>query len=173
LKYQYIELSEILECISTIRLIKLLIIEILNISKGFSVVFEMSASGVDWRNVRDVLELEDKFREVLADILKEIKKSYRFGEYEITDVTTAWEVGKSYLGVTGRYPDITVFVQGKPFLIIECKRALEYSVFTDLLPALKGEGSPKGNWLLPRLTTVSSPSVGVIGPGQSAPLGKR
>ena len=91
----------------------------------------MSASGVDWRNVRDVLELEDKFREVLADILKEIKKSYRFGEYEITDVTTAWEVGKSYLGVTGRYPDITVFVQGKPFLIIECKRVLEYSVFSD------------------------------------------
>ena len=43
---------------------------------------------------------------------------------------------------------------------------------TDLLPALKGEGSPKGNRLLPRLTTVSSPSVGVIGPGQSDPLVK-
>ncbi len=43
------------------------------------------------------------------------------------------------------------------------------NVGPDLLPAPKGEGSPKGNRLLPRLTTVSSPSVGVIGLGQSNP----
>jgi type I restriction-modification system DNA methylase subunit len=84
----------------------------------------MSASNIDWRTTRDLLELEDRFREKLADTLKDIKRNYRFGEYEINDVSMSWEV-------QGRRPDITVFVQNQPFLIIECKRAIEHSPWDD------------------------------------------
>ncbi|RLG01980.1 MAG: hypothetical protein DRN49_00165 [Thaumarchaeota archaeon] len=79
-----------------------------------------SSSSVDWRTTRDLLEFEDRFRERLADTLKEIGRSYRFGEYEINEVSTSWEI-------RGRRPDITVFVQNQPFLIVECKRAIEHS----------------------------------------------
>ena len=83
-----------------------------------------SGSSVDWRATEDLLELEDRFREKLADVLKEIKRSYRFGEYETDEVSTSWEI-------QGRRPDIVVFVQNQPFLIIECKRAIEYSPWDD------------------------------------------
>lgn len=85
----------------------------------------MSSSGsVDWRTTRDILVLEGRFKENLADMLKEIKKSYRFGEYEINEVSTTWKI-------QNREPDITVFVQNQPFLIIECKRAIDYSPWDD------------------------------------------
>jgi len=83
-----------------------------------------SSSSVDWRTTRDLLELEDRFREKLADTLKEIRGSYRFGEYEINEVSTSWEI-------QGRRPDITVFVKNQPFLIVECKRAIEHSPWDD------------------------------------------
>mgnify|MGYP000271122589 CR=1 FL=1 len=90
-----------------------------------SILRGMSSGGCfDWRKARDLLELENRFREKLADTLKEIKRSYRFGEYEIDEVSTSWEI-------RGRKPDITVFVQNKPFLIIECKRAIENSPWDD------------------------------------------
>jgi len=44
-----------------------------------------NGSCVDWKEARDLLELGDRFREKLADTLKEIKRSYRFGEYEINE----------------------------------------------------------------------------------------
>ena len=85
----------------------------------------MSSSGsVDWRTTRDILVLEGRFKENLADMLKEIKKSYRFGEYEINEVSTTWKI-------QNREPDITVFVQNQPFLIIECKRAIDHSPWDD------------------------------------------
>jgi len=68
--------------------------------------------------------LSNRFREKLADTLKEIKRSYRFGEYEINEVSTSWEI-------RGRKPDMTVSVQNQPFLIIECKRAIEHSPWDD------------------------------------------
>lgn len=56
---------------------------------------------VEWRTVTDILKFEDRFRENLADILKEVKKRYRFGEFEIDEVTTSWVV-------QGRNPDINL-----------------------------------------------------------------
>ena len=84
----------------------------------------MGVSKVGWWEVGDILEFEKRFQEKLVEQLKEIKRSYRFGDAVIEDVTTSWRIG-------GREPDITVFVQGQPFLIIECKRALEYSSWDD------------------------------------------
>jgi len=81
------------------------------------------SSSVDWRFTEDLSRFEEPFKEKFADVLKEISKTYRFGEYKI-EVSTSWEL-------EGRRPDITVFIEDQPFLIIECKRALEYSPFDD------------------------------------------
>jgi len=89
----------------------------------------MMSSSVDWRRVTDIKKFEDSFREALADTLKEIKEKYRFGKFEIDEVTTSWIIQS--IGIQDRKPDITVFARNQPFLIIECKRAIEYSVEDD------------------------------------------
>ena len=80
-------------------------------------------SKINWRLIRSLLDLENAFRYELAYVLKDISESYRFGDYEVF-VETSWKVD-------GREADIAVFVGGEPFLILECKRAIEYSPWDD------------------------------------------
>ncbi|AEC52315.1 hypothetical protein PNA2_1400 [Pyrococcus sp. NA2] len=66
---------------------------------------------------------EKKLQEEFVRVLNDIKKSYRLAK-TLIDVTTSWSVG-------GRTPDITVFFAGKPLLIIELKRAIDYSPWNE------------------------------------------
>ena len=50
------------------------------------------SSSVDWRFTEDLSRFEEPFKEKFADVLKEISKTYRFGEYKI-EVSTSWELG--------------------------------------------------------------------------------
>jgi len=84
----------------------------------------MSAGDSEWMRFTDIMQFEDYFRQKLADVLKEIKKSYKIGGSEIDDVISDWVINK-------RKADIVVLVDGQPFLIIECKRSLSYGPWDD------------------------------------------
>lgn len=82
-----------------------------------------------WKDFDDIDQIENRFREELANILRDVKRSYKFGDIKIDEVIASWRV-PTYWGFE-REPDIVLFVEEQLFLIIECKRAIDYSTWDE------------------------------------------